>query len=60
MTYGVLQDFALAVGHLGDGEYFVAVGMASFGAVAVAVLRALFAAQSYGAETDHVERDEAA
>jgi len=60
MIYGILQDFALAVGHLSDREYFLAVGMASFGAAAVAVLRALYAAQSSGAQAGYVEHDEAA
>jgi hypothetical protein len=59
MVYEVLQDFVLALRHLSDGEFFLAVGIASFGAVAVAVTRALHAAQST-ARQGRLEHDEAA
>ena len=59
MVYEVLEGFVLALRHLSDAEFFLAVGMASFGAVAVAVTRALHAAQSTARQI-HVERDEAA
>ena len=59
MVNEVLQDFVLALRHLSDVEFFLAVGIASFGAVAVAVTRALHAAQSTTRQSP-IERDEAA
>jgi len=59
MIYEVLVGFVLAVSHLSDGEYLLAVAMAGAGIAAVAVTRALNAAAGPIREAN-VERDEAA
>jgi len=59
MLYDVFADFALAVRHLGDAEFFLAAGIAGFGAIAVALTRALHGSPVIRREPI-VEHDEAA
>jgi hypothetical protein len=58
MVYEVLAGFFLALSHLSDAEFFLAAGMAGFGVVAVAVMRALHAAGT--AREESVQHDVAA